>query len=146
MEVNIKAGTDDSETRLGLISHGNRLATVFDQATEIRLFEIIEDKIYPAGHLSLPFGDLMGKISLIKSCGVNILICGAISCCAHNMLKQKDIALIPWITGDLDRVIAAFETQHLHELSMPGCHTPVEPGRCRVRRRGSGQICNRRIK
>jgi len=139
MSEEIKTGASDSEDRLGLVCHGGRLATVFDQSSEITLFEIKGRKIYPAGHLSLPFGDLMGKISFIQSCGVDILICGAISCYAHNLLKEKDILLIPWITGELDKVIAAFKAQRLHEFSMPGCSYTAKPGRCRCRRRGNEQ-------
>jgi predicted Fe-Mo cluster-binding NifX family protein len=146
MTEEIKTDTFDSGGRLGLVCHEERLATVFDQASEIKLFEIKDNKIYPAGHLSLPFGDLMGKISFIQSCGVDILICGAISCYAHNLLKEKDILLIPWITGELDKVVAAFESQRLHEFSMPGCSYTAEPGRCRRRRRGNEQICTWRNK
>ncbi|MFO7816506.1 MAG: NifB/NifX family molybdenum-iron cluster-binding protein [Thermodesulfobacteriota bacterium] len=139
----------DKETHMGqlaLVCHDQRLATVFDQATELKLFNIENNKIYPAGHLSLPFRDLMGKISFIKSCGVDILICGAISGCAHNMLKEQDILLIPWISGDIDSVIKAFQKQKLDELYMPGCSKHIDAAKCRQRRRGNRQSHNWRTK
>ncbi len=132
-----EAENNSFASKLGLICHGERLATVFDQASEIRLWEKKDNQIYPAGHLSLPYRDLMGKISFIKSCGVDILICGAISGYARSMLKQKKIRLIPWIAGEVDCVISAYENQRLHELHMPGCRIDTPLRRCRQRRRKS---------
>jgi len=126
--------------RLCLACYENRLAVLFDNTGEFRMYSIEGTHISPAGHLSLPFSDLPSKVSSILSCGVNTLICGGISGCTLRFLASTDIDVIPWICGDIDTVLQAWQNNTLEKLAMPGCR-----GQCRGLGRGQGQGRGRRF-
>ncbi|WP_462325443.1 NifB/NifX family molybdenum-iron cluster-binding protein [Desulfoplanes sp.] len=124
--------------RLCLACYGTRLAVVFDNASEFRLYDVEDEHICPAGHISLPFGDLPSKVSSIVSCGVNTLICGGISGCTLRLITSTDVEVIPWICGQIDTVLTAWQNNDLEELAMPGCKGQCRGGRGQGRGRRFG--------
>ncbi|WP_457571628.1 NifB/NifX family molybdenum-iron cluster-binding protein [Desulfovulcanus sp.] len=120
------------EKTICLACYDKRLAVILDNATSLLLFRLKGEKIYPAGNLSLPLGDLLGMISLLKSCGVDILVCGGISGCTIHILQNSGILVIPWIAGTVEQVLSALRDKTLDKLAMPGCQ--IGPG-CPFRRR-----------
>ncbi len=125
--------------RLCLACYENRLAVLFDNASEFRIYEIEKFILSPAGHISLPSGDLPSKVSSMVSCGVNTLICGGISGCTLQLITHADIMVVPWICGEIDAVLASWKNNTLHNLAMPGCR-----GACRGQGcgRGRGRVNN----
>jgi len=126
--------------RLCLACYENRLAVLFDNAGEFRMYDIEGTQISPAGLLSLPLSDLPSKVSSILSCGVNTLICGGISGCTLRFLASTDINVIPWVCGEIETVLLAWQNSTLEKLTMPGCR-----GQCRGLGRGQGQGRGRRF-
>ena len=122
--LNLNRGYDSM--RLCLACYDNRLAVLFDNAGEFRIYEIENSIISPAGHISLPFGDLPSKVSSMMSCGVNTLICGGISGCTLRFITLAEIMVVPWICGEIDTVLTAWQSNTLENLAMPGCR-----GECR---------------
>jgi predicted Fe-Mo cluster-binding NifX family protein len=122
--------------RLCLACYGTRLAVLFDNATTFRIYDVEDEHICPAGHISLPFGDLPSKVSSIRSCGVNTLICGGISGCTLRLITGARIEVIPWICGETDQVLSAWQRNTLENMTMPGCK-----GACRNGGRGQGRRC-----
>jgi predicted Fe-Mo cluster-binding NifX family protein len=120
-----------------LACYGERLAAIIDNASHFLLFKLEDNEIYPAGSISLPSRDLPGKISLIKSCGVDILICGGISGCTIYMLQEMGILVIPWVAGTVEQVLSALKDKTLDKLAMPGCK--IGPG-CPFRKRRRGRF------
>lgn len=112
---------------LALATYENRLAALFENACEIRLFTREHENIYPAGRHSLPYSDLCARISALTSCGVTLLICGGITGCSRRLLTQSGIDVIPWIGGEVDTVLQAWNKNRLGTLVLPGCHNS---GRC----------------
>lgn len=108
-------------TLLCLACYQDRLASVCENAGEYKLFEIREDNIYPAGRLSLPSKDPMDRTSAILACGVTFLLCGAIGVDTRVRLESGGVAVIPWLTGGIDEVVAAYQNGTLAGLAMPGC-------------------------
>ena len=116
----------DSTTLLCLACYQGRLASVCDNADEYKLFEIRDDNIYPAGHLSLPSKDPMDRTSAILACGVSFLLCGALCAQTQLHLQGGGVIVIPWLTGAIDEVLEAFRENTLEALTMPGCQPPLE--------------------
>ncbi len=100
----------------------NRLASVFENSSEFRLYKTDGDDICPAGHLSLPSEDSTDRTSAILACGVHLIICGAISGCTRQLIENAGISILPWVKGDVDQVLAAYKDNSLDRLTMPGCH------------------------
>ncbi len=117
--------------RLCLACHGTRLAVLFDNASEFRIYDVEDEHIRPAGHLSPP-DDLSSKVDSVVSCGANLLICGGISGCTLRLVSNK-VEVMPWICGEIDTVLAAWQKNALEELAMPGCK-----GQCRLGGCGKG--------
>ncbi|CCO22575.1 NifB/NifX family molybdenum-iron cluster-binding protein [Maridesulfovibrio hydrothermalis] len=115
----------------------DRLASVFDNASELKLFRVEDNKICPAGYLSLPSKDPKDRTSAIITCGATFLICGAICGCTRNDLEQSGIKVIPWIRGMVDEILEAYMQNCLENFMMPGCGGRVGAhGKCRQEGRG----------
>ncbi|WP_319470932.1 dinitrogenase iron-molybdenum cofactor biosynthesis protein [uncultured Pseudodesulfovibrio sp.] len=112
------------KTIVCLACYKDRLASVCENADEYKLFEIRDEKFYPAGLLSLPSKDPMDRTSAILACGVTYLLCGAICAQTRTQLENGGVAIVPWLTGCQDDVLHAFRNNALETLRMPGCHSP----------------------
>ena len=130
-----------STTLICLACYKDRLASVCENADEYLLFEIRDDKIYPAGRLSLPSKDPMDRTSAILACGVTFLLCGAICALTRTILEKNGINVIPWLTGPTDAILHAFKTDSLFSFRMPGCrmHGSKSKGTGQIRRQRRGQ-------
>ncbi|MBI9109665.1 MAG: dinitrogenase iron-molybdenum cofactor biosynthesis protein [Maridesulfovibrio ferrireducens] len=129
-----KERTINSATTLCLACFENRLASVFDNATELKMFQLIDNKICPAGLLSLPSKDPKDRTSATLTCGATFLICGAICGCTRNALEQAGIKVIPWVRGTVDEILEAYRLNLLENFIMPGCSGRLgKKGRCRQR-------------
>jgi hypothetical protein len=120
----------EPDTLLCLACYKDRLASVCENADRYKLFEIREDQIYPAGRLSLPSKDPMDRTSAILACGVSLLLCGAIGADTRACLERGRVAVIPWLTGGIDEVLAAYRHDTLAALAMPGCRSRRRPRGC----------------
>ncbi|MGE4291461.1 MAG: NifB/NifX family molybdenum-iron cluster-binding protein [Desulfovibrio sp.] len=105
-----------------LACYQDRLASVFENASEFRLYRVDDEKnIYPAGHVSLPSKDPTDRTSAILACGVNLLVCGGVCGGVRKTLESGGLDLRPWLRGGVDEVLAALRDNELERLSMPGC-------------------------
>jgi hypothetical protein len=106
---------------LCLACYGTRLASLYEGATEFKLFRVGDDHdTYPAGQISLPSRDPLGRASLLCSCGVTFLLCGAISEGSCRLLQENGIEVVSWIRGEIPEVLSAWLSQNLDGLSLPG--------------------------
>jgi predicted Fe-Mo cluster-binding NifX family protein len=106
---------------LCLACYGNRLASLYEGATDFQLFRVGDDHdIYPAGQISLPSRDPLGRASLFCSCGVNLVLCGAISEGSRQVLEENGIEVVPWIRGEIQEVLSAWLSQEVEGLKLPG--------------------------
>ena len=112
-----------------------RISPLFDTACRV----VIQDIDAEEGGGSEEH-DLQGlippmKVRRIKELGADVLICGAISNPVAYLVESAGMRLVPWISGPVDEVLAAFQAGQLDEprYFMPGC------GRMRRRRSGGGR-------
>lgn len=101
----------------------NRIAPVFDTATNILVLEYENGTIINRYERILPQNNFYEKKEILKSLNIDNLICGAISKQLFRHLKIDNITIYPFISGELETIIKAWENKELTEqkFTMPGC-------------------------
>lgn len=107
-----------------LACYEDRLASVFENSTDLRFYQCDGSEICPAGRLSLPSKDPMDRTSAILARGVKFLVCGAICRRTHQVLMAAGVQVACWRCGEVEKVLQALQNDALDKLAMPGC-----PGR-----------------
>ncbi|MGI5870026.1 MAG: NifB/NifX family molybdenum-iron cluster-binding protein [Kiritimatiellia bacterium] len=112
----------------------NRIAPVFDTAQDICLVERDDVGAPTKTFRRFDGNDPQGKVAWLVEANVQTLVCGAISQPLQLALETAGIAVVPFVCGDLDAIIAAQADNTLGTpaFAMPGC--------C-GRRRGAGRGC-----
>ncbi|MGE4285202.1 MAG: NifB/NifX family molybdenum-iron cluster-binding protein [Phycisphaerae bacterium] len=75
----------------------------------------------------------------LEDSGADVLLCGALSQSVAAMIEAAGIAIVPYITGDVEEVLSAYLRGELLRppFEMPGCWMHRSRGcGCRERRRG----------
>jgi len=109
--------------KIALTVWEDRISPVFDVANTLLLAEIANGEV-----LNRQFAAFNPVISsrlaeMLKQMGISVLICGAISEVPANIIAVNGIELIPFISGNADRVIDSFAKGKpiIPAFSMPGC-------------------------
>lgn len=109
--------------KIGITVWKNRISPLFDSAQMLLIAEIkngtITGKHYKPFHLDLP----PSKAIQIYNLGVKVVICGAVSHFLANMIEAYGIRIIPFVAGDVNKVIDAYLKGNLPaaKFLMPGC-------------------------
>lgn len=123
-------------TRIAIPHWQGRVSPVFDVAGRVMLAELDAGLIQRCGELLLGSEDAQGRSQLLRSSGVEVLICGAISWPFELAVTSSGIAVISQICGELDIVLSAYASGRLQYCRMPGCRGRHGSGRCGGRCRG----------
>ncbi len=108
--------------KICLAAYNTRLASLFDNATQLKLYTYDEnEQIHPAGEIFFSGTCASSRISALTACGVDILICGALSGCAKEILTNLGVEVYDWVRGDIKEVIVAWQEGKIDEIAMPGC-------------------------
>lgn len=105
----------------------DRIAPLFDVAGKIHVVESEAGNITAQTRVCLDDPLPALKIRRLADLGVQMLVCGAISRSARNMVTDYGIELVAYINGDLDTVIDAWQHDQLRTdvLRMPGCNRAI---------------------
>jgi len=116
--------------------YNNSVSNVFDFAHRLLLVEIENGKEANRSEVALESQLLPQRVGQLKSLGVDILVCGAISRVLANMVTASGIQLLPYVTGRVDNVLQAYLAGQLvkPEFTMPGCWPGARKGFGRRRR------------
>ena len=116
----------------------NRIASVFDTATDVVVVEVESGRIVSESERTIPDGSTLEKILRLKEFDTGIVVCGAISRVVQEQIVSYGIEVVPFISGDLRRVIDGWLKGELErdDFAMPGC--------CHGRGRRAG-FCNGRF-
>ena len=125
---------------LCLACYGERLASLAENADQYRLYRVEDGNTELEGGIAPPGRDPATLASALSSCGVNEFVCGGITGCCRRHLERSGVMVHPWIRGEVDDVLAAWDSGTLKTLSMPGCGGPHchHPGQGRGRGAGMG--------
>jgi predicted Fe-Mo cluster-binding NifX family protein len=100
-----------------------RIAPVFDVTRNIRILEIQRGRIVGQTEATLPGDPTAQKTASLRNMGIETLVCGAISRPLEAAVSAAGILVIPFISGNLDEIIAAWLNGRIHDdsFAMPGC-------------------------
>ncbi|MBN2184907.1 MAG: hypothetical protein JW746_06225 [Candidatus Krumholzibacteriota bacterium] len=115
-----------------------RISPVFDTACRIIVADIREGREVSRNEYDIGGFSPAERVRQLESLGINMLVCGAISNRQAQLVDSMNIAVIPWVSAEIEEVLGALSRGSIGETDflMPGCR-----GRGR-RRRGSGGDCN----
>lgn len=109
--------------RIGVAVHEGRVSPVLDVAR--RLLVIDADSQSVRGRQELPLADaaLAARVRCIRTAGVAVLICGAVSWPLENALSAAGIRVLPQVCGPVEEVVSAYLAGQLDgpAFLMPGC-------------------------
>jgi len=76
---------------------------------------------------------------LLRELGVQLMICGGISCFAERFIKGHGIEVVPLVQGEVEEVLALFINGNLNSATIP--IIPEQPFRqhCRLKRKRTGR-------
>lgn len=117
-------------TRIAIPHWQGRVSPVFDVAGRVMLAECDAGMIRRSAELLLETEDAHARSLLLRSAGVEVLICGAISWPFELALTSSGIVVISQICGELDVVLSAFAAGRLQYCRMPGCRGRHGAGLC----------------
>jgi predicted Fe-Mo cluster-binding NifX family protein len=110
----------------------DRISPVFDAARRLLIVEIekaqVTDRSYVIFDPALPSHLAKTLVDL----NVPVLICGAVSQIPASIIDAGGITLIPFITGEVDRMLDVYANGGSLEPTfvMPGCHgCNTKPGK-----------------
>lgn len=113
---------------LALAVYNNRIASLFETANQFVILNLPVEDLSKKKTITIRNNSISALQQLLEENQVKILICGAIHSCVAGSLEAIGIQLIPWITGEINSVVKAFQAGSLENYSMPG--------RCGRRRQG----------
>lgn len=122
---------------LGISFWNGRVSPVLDVARHLLRVSFEKDGTPCRQVESLPGGEIEQQADRIAELGVEVLICGAVSCELDEILHRCGITVIGFTAGPVEEVLAAWSAGRLPDAryAMPGCC-----GRRRgCRRRGRGR-------
>ena len=111
-------------TKVAFANWGNRIAPVFDTASEIHIIETETGRVVRTTQETLAEDLPARKILRLAEMGVSTVVCGAISRPTYGLATAYRIHIVPFVAGDLDEVIQAWLTGNLgrDRFAMPGCY------------------------
>ncbi|MBF0302516.1 MAG: NifB/NifX family molybdenum-iron cluster-binding protein [Desulfamplus sp.] len=111
---------------IALTAWEDRISPVFDSARTLLVVEIKEQKVVSRSieqfnkSILCNIAEMVTRLNLLK---IDVLICGAISEIPSNIIQSNGIKLIPFISGNIEEIIAAYAKDEtiISMFLMPGC-------------------------
>jgi len=115
------------------------VSSAFDFSHTLLLVELEGDHEVKRSEISLPAQSVPEKANELKTLGVDVLVCGAISRPLASLVRASGIKLLPYVMGQVDEIVAAYLADRLvqPQFILPGSWPGARRGfrrRCRVRR------------
>lgn len=108
-----------------------RVSPVLDTAERLWVQDIEGGSQSSATIVDFRAEDIRTRMQFIRNLGIQTLLCGAVSRQLHNLLLEADIAVRPWLTGDVEEIAAAYSEGRLtgDRFLLPGCRKRRRRGR-----------------
>jgi len=123
------------------------VSNVFDFSTELLLLEFDNSQEISRASVELSEQSLVHKANKLRSLGVDVLICGAISREMLCSISDSKIEVLSYVTGSIDDVLDAYLGGELDaaKFIMPGCWSGARDGFGNCKRlRQRRNKCNKR--
>ena len=105
----------------------DRISPVFDASRRLLIAEIENAKITNRSYVIFNPERPSNLAKTLEEFGVPVLICGAVSQDPANIIVADGITLIPFIAGEVDRVLEVYAKGNslAPTFVMPGCHSCI---------------------
>jgi len=112
----------EDNMKIAISTFRYRVSPVFDWSERLIIIDKNQNDEMKTD-VSLSNLNYMDRVRLLVESNVKVLLCGVVSDQLLNILKLKNIRVIPGISGGVDEVIKAFYTGNLKQerFTMPGC-------------------------
>lgn len=126
--------------RVAFSSWDGRIAPVFDVAQRVHLVDLVGGRPNGGRDATLDGASPALRARDLAQLEVETLVCGAISRPVLAAVAARGIRVVPFVAGEVDRVVEAFVDGSLERgaFAMPGCRGG---GRGRGGRRGAPAAC-----
>ena len=109
---------------------GERVSPVLDTATKLMLLEFSQGCETNREIINIPEEHFTHRARYLAGLRIDTILCGALSRPMRQLLVQRGITVLPWVTGTIKDVVEAY----LHNNLADECFIPR--GRRRRKRRG----------
>jgi len=106
-----------------IAGYQNRVATLLETATELRVYTLEESNVVRSGMTAMPLAGPAALPGYLKAMGVEIVICGGLAKAAKDGFEAMGIQIIPWVKGPIEEVLNAFNEDRIEMMIMPGRRT-----------------------
>ena len=102
----------------------DRISPVFDASRRLLIAEIENARVTDQSYVLFDPGRPGSLVKTLAMLDVPVLICGAVSQAPATIIVTGGITLIPFIAGEVDRVLEVYAKGNSLEPTfvMPGCH------------------------
>ena len=109
--------------KIGIPIFDSRISPVFDYSTHLEVIEIEAGEVIGSRGIVLDGLGLSERLKLLRSTGVEVLICAGLCKELGNSLESMGIKIISGIIGARDDVLSAYLRNELDDprFVMPGC-------------------------
>jgi len=109
--------------KVALATWNGRISPVFDVARQVLMLDVENGRVIARHEETLPGTDPQSQTDRLMALAPQTLICGAISRPMAALLEASKIRVIPFTSGDVERVLGAWLLGTLPNpaLRMPGC-------------------------
>ncbi len=98
------------------------ISPVLDEAYHFRVIELREDDIADDRAYDLSGKSKFERVQYLRSLGVEMILCGAVSNGYMQVILLSGIRVIPWLRGRIDTILGVFINGELSTgYLMPGC-------------------------
>lgn len=125
--------------KIAIPEHQGRIAPVFDTCRRILVFARKNDRDVMIDQQDWSTASQQGRVARLTELGVDVLLCGAISCGMEDQVHERGVQVIAWLAGEVPAILRAFRDGTVMEpaYAMPG--TLLCRGRRQMRRRRHGK-------
>jgi predicted Fe-Mo cluster-binding NifX family protein len=111
-------------TIIGLPVWNDRLSTTLDFARRLVIVEADGEREVGRKEVALVDEAVEKKALRMRELAVQVLLCGAISQPLARAIVRAGIRIVPYVTGEIDQVLAAYLCGQLAQpcFLQPGCH------------------------
>lgn len=103
-----------------IAGYQNRVATLLETATELRVYTLEEGTVVQSGMTAMPTAGACSLPTALKAMGVEVVICGGLSKVVQDGFDAMGVQVIPWVKGTIEEVLQAFIDDRMDQMIMPG--------------------------
>ena len=113
----------EGSMRIGIAHWQGRVSPVFDVSDHLLLIDLENGRETHRENIFLSRRDPLERAKEVARRHIDVLLCGAISKHLLDMLEGIGVATIPFLSGEVDALLAVFHDGRLPDprFMMPGC-------------------------